>query len=169
MACCFRQSSENRCIGHLTSIFWHRKINYSCYVLSGLDILSVSPFLSLWRNDNKVLFSQKLKKEIHHETNGEKTNGEKSNGGKTNGEKTNGEKANEENRNGKMTNGIKHEDSPPPVKKQTDSSLTDIEEAIPDTTNDQKIMDRVLDKTRCINLRVYKGNWICYCVGAVSL
>lgn len=51
-----------------------------------------------------------------------------------------------------MTNGIKHEDSPPPVKKQADSSLTDIEEAIPDTTNDQKIMDRVLDKTRCVSV-----------------
>ncbi|XP_078373779.1 uncharacterized protein LOC144657317 isoform X1 [Oculina patagonica] len=87
--------------------------------------------------------AEKLKKEIHHETNGEKTNGEKTNGEKTNGEKTNGEKT-----NGEKTNGIKHEDSLPPVKKQTDSSLVDIEEAIPDTTNDQKIMDRVLDKTR---------------------
>ncbi|KAJ7381831.1 glutamate synthase [NADH] [Desmophyllum pertusum] len=80
--------------------------------------------------------------------NGEKTNGEKTNGEKTNGEKTNGEKPNGEMTNGEMTNGLKQEDSPPPIKKQTDSSLTDIEEAIPDTTNDQKIIDRVLDKTR---------------------
>jgi len=43
---------------------------------------------------------------------------------------------------------MKQDDSPPSVKKETDSSLADIEEAIPDTTNDQKIMDRVLDKTR---------------------
>ena len=98
-------------------------------------------------------FPQKLKKEIHHETNGEKTNGEKTNGEKTNGEKTNGEKVNgEKTTNGEVINGVKQEDSPPPVKKQTDSSLADIEEAIPDTTNDQKIMDRVLDKTRCVSL-----------------
>ena len=50
--------------------------------------------------------------------------------------------------NGDMTNGLKQEDSPPPVKKSTDHNLADIEEAIPDTTNDQKIIDRVLDKTR---------------------
>lgn len=93
-------------------------------------------------------FPQKLKKENHHETNGEKTNGEKTNGEKANGEKTNGEKT----KNGEVINGVKQEDSPPPVKKQTDSSLADIEEAIPDTTNDQKIMDRVLDKTRYVIL-----------------
>ena len=87
---------------------------------------------------------QKLKKENHIEMNGE-TNGEKTNGEKINGEKTNGEKT-----NGEKTNGEKHEHSPPPVKKQTDSSLADIEEAIPDTTMDQKIIDRVLDKTRCV-------------------
>lgn len=54
-------------------------------------------------------------------------------------------------------NGLKQDDSPPPVKKETDSSLADIEEAIPDTTNDQKIMDRVLDKTRCVSLQVSLG------------
>jgi len=76
-------------------------------------------------------------------------NGEKTNGEKTNGEKTNGEKTNEEKTNGEKMNGSKQDDSPPTVKKEIDSSFADIEEAIPDTTNDQKIMDRVLDKTRC--------------------
>lgn len=90
---------------------------------------------------NFIFTRQKLKKDLHSsETQGEKTNGEKRNGEKTNGEKTNGEKTNEE----------KHEDSPPPVKKQTDSGLVDIEAAIPDTTMDQKVIDRVLDKTRCV-------------------
>ena len=89
---------------------------------------------------------QKLKKDLHSsETHGEKTNGEKKNEEKTNGEKTNGEKT-----NGEKTNGEKHKDSPPLVKKQTDSGLVDIEAAIPDTTMDQKVIDRVLDKTRCV-------------------
>ena len=89
---------------------------------------------------------QKLKKDLHSsETHGEKTNGEKRNEEKTNGEKTNGEKT-----NGEKTNGEKHKDSPPLVKKQTDSGLVDIEAAIPDTTMDQKVIDRVLDKTRCV-------------------
>ena len=96
----------------------------------------------------QLLVRQKLKKEMHDGMNDE-TNGEKTNGEKTNGEKMNGEKTNEEMINGEKTNGEKHEDSPPPVKKQTDSSLADIEESIPDTTMDQKIIDRVLDKTRC--------------------
>ena len=56
-------------------------------------------------------------------------------------------------------NGLKQDDSPPPVKKETDSSLADIEEAIPDTTNDQKIMDKVLDKTRCVTF--YKIGLMC--------
>ena len=95
---------------------------------------------------NFIFTPQKLKKDLHRsETHGEKTNGEKGNGEKTNGEKTNGEKT-----NGEKTNGEKHEDSPPPVKKQTDSGLVDIEAAIPDTTMDQKVIDRVLDKTRCV-------------------
>ena len=81
-------------------------------------------------------------------TNGEKTNGEKTNGEKTNGEKTNGEKTNGEKMNEDMSNGVKQEDSPPPVKKSAEHNLVDIEEAISDTTNDQKIIDRVLDKTR---------------------
>ena len=95
---------------------------------------------------NFIFTPQKLKKDLQRsETHGEKTNGEKGNGEKTNGEKTNGEKT-----NGEKTNGEKHEDSPPPVKKQTDSGLVDIEAAIPDTTMDQKVIDRVLDKTRCV-------------------
>ena len=103
---------------------------------------------------NEGLFSvQKLKNETRHEINGEKINGEKTNGEKTNGEKTNGEKTTEEKANGEKTNGLKQDDSPPPVKKETDSSLADIEEAIPDTTNDQKIMDRVLDKTRYVSMQ----------------
>ena len=53
---------------------------------------------------------------------------------------------------GEKTNGKKEEDSPPLVKKQKDPSLADIEEAIPDTTMDQKIIDRVLDKTRLVYL-----------------
>ena len=78
--------------------------------------------------------------------NREKTNGEKINGEKTNGEKSNGEKT-----NGEKTNGEKDEHSPPPVKKQKDhSSLADIEEAIPDTTMDQKNLDKLLDKTRFV-------------------
>ena len=98
---------------------------------------------------NFIFTPQKLKKDLHSsETHGEKTNGEKGNGEKTNGEKTNGEKT-----NGEKTNGEKHEDSPPPVKKQTDSGLVDIEAAIPDTTMDQKVIDRVLDKTRCVHLQ----------------
>ena len=80
--------------------------------------------------------------------NGEKTNGEKTNGEKTNGEKTNGEKTNGEKMNEDMSNGVKQEDSPPPVKKSAEQNLVDIEEAISDTTNDQKIIDRMLDKTR---------------------
>ena len=79
--------------------------------------------------------------------NGEKTNGEKTNGEKTNGEKTNGEKTNGEKMNEDLSNGVKQEDSPP-VKKSAEQNLVDIEEAISDTTNDQKIIDRVLDKTR---------------------
>ena len=47
-----------------------------------------------------------------------------------------------------MSNGVKQEDSPPLVKKSAEQNLVDIEEAISDTTNDQKIIDRVLDKTR---------------------
>lgn len=96
---------------------------------------------------------QKLKKDLQSsETHGEKTNGEKGNGEKTNGEKKNGEKT-----NGEKTNGEKHEDSPPPVKKQTDSGLVDIEAAIPDTTMDQKVIDRVLDKTRCVWKQLQNG------------
>lgn len=107
---------------------------------------------------NEGLFTvQKLKNETRHEINGEKINGEKTNGEKTNGEKTNGEKTTEEKANGEKPNGLKQDDSPPPVKKETDSSLADIEEAIPDTTNDQKIMDRVLDKTRYVSLQVWLG------------
>ena len=106
-------------------------------------------FVCFRGNLHHTPFPQKLKKEMHNGMNGE-TNGEMSNGEKTNGEKTNGEKTNGEKTNGEKTNGEKHEDSPPPVKKQKDSSLADIEEAIPDTTMDQKIIDRVLDKTRCV-------------------
>lgn len=91
-----------------------------------------------------MFFLQKLNKEISHglksETNGEKTNGEKINGEKTNGEKSNGEK----------TNGEKGEHSPPPGKKEKDSSLADIEEAIPDVTMDQRNIDKLLDKTRSV-------------------
>ncbi|XP_058953024.2 uncharacterized protein [Pocillopora verrucosa] len=97
--------------------------------------------------------AEKLKNENRMEengenANGEKTNGEKTNGEKTNGEKTNGEKTNGEKMNEDMSNGVKQEDSPPPVKKSAEQNLVDIEEAISDTTNDQKIIDRVLDKTR---------------------
>ena len=83
-------------------------------------------------------------------SNGEKSNGEKSNGEKSNGEKSNGEKSNGEKTNGEKTNGEKGEHSPPPVKKEKDSSLADIEEAIPDVTMDQKNIDKLLDKTRSV-------------------
>ena len=121
-----------------------------------------------------LFFLQKLNKDIIHglksETNGEKTNGEKingeksngeksngeksngekSNGEKSNGEKSNGEKSNGEKTNGEKTNGEKGEHSPPPVNKEKDSSLADIEEAIPDVTMDQKNIDKLLDKTRSV-------------------
>ena len=121
-----------------------------------------------------LFFLQKLNKDIIHglksETNGEKTNGEKINGEKSNGEKSNGEKSNGEKSNGEKsngeksngeksigeksngekTNGEKGEHSPPPVKKEKDSSLADIEEAIPDVTMDQKNIDKLLDKTRSV-------------------
>ena len=115
--------------------------------------------LKTWHVILKPLFPwQKLKNENRTEengenatgemTNGEKTNGEKTNGEKTNGEKTNGEKTNGEKMNDEMSNGVTQEESPHPVQKSAEQNLTDIEEAIPNTTNDQIIIDRVLDKTR---------------------
>jgi hypothetical protein len=47
----------------------------------------------------------------------------------------------------------KKEYSPPPIKKINDAAIVDIEAAIPDTTMEQKIIERVLDKTRCVMIR----------------
>ncbi|KXJ22785.1 putative glutamate synthase [NADPH] [Exaiptasia diaphana] len=52
----------------------------------------------------------------------------------------------------------KKEDSPPPVKKINNAPIVDIESAIPDMTMEQKIIDRVLDKTRGFVKYARSGN-----------